>query len=249
MDPLAARPNGVEALEELRDALDEQEQRGERDDELERPDDRAPGARVRGLPDLERVIGLLPAEVEEEDHRREEEEEVADRVDPVLAADGPARIEHVGAHVPDPHEGVGGAQHEVRAVQHVDHVEGPDGGGAEEVAGHDLPGDGDGHRDDEPRGGPARRSSRSGRSPRSWSGRPAPRRGGRALPAQPSPHGSSVLFAGVERRAQGRVDPWVGGAVRRTPGRRGRAPARRPGSQPHRPATSARSCPCSSARR
>jgi hypothetical protein len=32
-------PDGVEALEELRDPLDEQEQRGERDDELERPHD------------------------------------------------------------------------------------------------------------------------------------------------------------------------------------------------------------------
>src|SRR4029453_14039881 len=99
MDPLAAGANSVEALEELGDALDEQEQRGEGDDEFERPDDGAPRTRVRGLPDLERVIGLLPAEVEQEDHRREEEEEVPDGVDPVLAADGPARIEHVGPDV------------------------------------------------------------------------------------------------------------------------------------------------------
>src|SRR5258708_37253811 len=105
MGPLAAGSNSVEALEELRDALDEEEERGERDDELERPDDRAPGARVRGLPDLERVIGLLPAEVEQQDHSGEEEEEVPDRVDPVLAADGPPRVEHVGSHVPDANHG------------------------------------------------------------------------------------------------------------------------------------------------
>src|SRR5688572_20558823 len=106
MDPLAACSNGVDALEELANALDEQEESGEWNDELEGPDDRAPRTRVRGLPDLERVKGLLPAEVEQEEHRGEKEEEVPDRVDLVLAPDGPARIEHVGAHVPDPHQGV-----------------------------------------------------------------------------------------------------------------------------------------------
>ena len=248
MDPLVARPNGVEALEELRDTLDEQEERGEGDHELERPHDRPPGAGVRGLADLERVIGLLPAEVEEEDHRREEEEEVPDRVDLVLAADGPARIEHVGAHVADPHEGIGGPQHEVRAVEHVDHVVGPDGGRAEEVAGHDLPGDGDGHGDDEPCDGPSGVARETvDQLDRGPEGRRRVAMVGFYWGSRR--HMAPLLFASVERRPQGRGGPWVGRAVR--PNARDGEAADRPAvpGPAHWSATSARSCPCSSAPR
>ena len=80
MDPLASCPDGVDVLEEFADALEEQQQRGERDDALEGIDDGTPRARVGGLADRPGVGELLPAEVEEQDHCGEEEEEISDRI-------------------------------------------------------------------------------------------------------------------------------------------------------------------------
>src|SRR5581483_5592245 len=78
---LDARARHVEALEELREALDHEQDAGSRHDRLERPQDGPPRRLVGGLVDLEGVGSFMPTEPGERQEAREEEDDVGHRVD------------------------------------------------------------------------------------------------------------------------------------------------------------------------
>src|SRR4029079_9120082 len=65
------------ALDQLRDALDDQQRRGQRHDELERPHDRQPRARDDPLVLLVRLPEVFGAELQEHHHRRQGAAQVA----------------------------------------------------------------------------------------------------------------------------------------------------------------------------
>src|SRR5262245_28798289 len=75
----------VEALQRLRDALDHEQERGERDRGAERPHDGAPDAFLRALADGVRVDRALDADPHEENHDGEEQHHVRHEVDDALA--------------------------------------------------------------------------------------------------------------------------------------------------------------------
>src|SRR5262247_1632120 len=78
---LAPEADLVAALERLRDPLDHEESRRERDRGAEGPHDRAPHALLRALGGNIRVPRVVDADPHQGDHRGEEEDEVRGEVD------------------------------------------------------------------------------------------------------------------------------------------------------------------------
>src|SRR6266542_4151040 len=109
----------VEALEELGDALNKQEQAGERHDRLERPEDGTPSGLVRGLVDLPGIEGLMAADCQQYGQAREEKQKIRDGIDPTFLAGRKVLPEKIGANVGALVQRIGRAQHEQGAVEHV----------------------------------------------------------------------------------------------------------------------------------
>src|SRR5687767_10927042 len=78
---LDAGARGKDALDRLRNALDQKKQAGERHHHLEGPQDRPPRRLLRGLADREGVPAFVPADDEEHEDRRKEEHQIRNRVD------------------------------------------------------------------------------------------------------------------------------------------------------------------------
>ena len=76
---LAGSP-GPEALHELRDALQEQHEGGQRNDAAQRPQHRRPGAGARALVDRDRVEEIVDGDDEQHHHRRQEEQDECEAV-------------------------------------------------------------------------------------------------------------------------------------------------------------------------
>ena len=147
MDQELAGSCRPQALHQLGDALDEQQQAGQRDHAAQRPEDRLPGRGVRALVDRQRVEEIVDADPEQHDHGRQEEQDVAEGVDQALGAVGEALPQHVGAHVGALGQRVGRPQHEHRAERLGGGVQRPLGRLAEAVARDHLPGVGADQRD------------------------------------------------------------------------------------------------------
>src|SRR5258708_36484850 len=96
---LAAEADLIPALQRLRDALDHEQQRRERHRGAKRPEDRPPGRLLGGFLDLERIPGVVPADIEEGDHHGEEQQQVRDQIDHALFSLGVFLPEPLGAHV------------------------------------------------------------------------------------------------------------------------------------------------------
>src|SRR5262245_27391869 len=95
---LAGAP-GPEALHELRDALQEQHEGGERNDAAQRPQDRRPSAGARALVYRNRVEEIVDRDEEQNCHRRQEEQHKRQAVDHALGSIRESFPQHVGADV------------------------------------------------------------------------------------------------------------------------------------------------------
>src|SRR5688500_15679891 len=120
---LDAGAHGVQALHRFGDALNHEQQAGERNHRFVRPQHRAPWRLLRSLADFVRVPRFTAAHVKEKRERREEEYEVRDRVDEATRAHRPFLEKEIGADVRALVQRVGGAEHEDGAVEHVGELE------------------------------------------------------------------------------------------------------------------------------
>src|SRR5262245_2925039 len=76
-----AGPPGPQALHELRDALQEQHEGGQRNDTAQRPQDRRPGTGARALVDRDRIEEIVDRDEEQHDHCRQEKQHESQAVD------------------------------------------------------------------------------------------------------------------------------------------------------------------------
>ena len=113
------------AAHDFHDALHQQECPGDRDDGLERVDDRAFGGDIRTLADRPRFSGVVVAGPDESHHSGNEEKDVQREVKAGLQPRRKETVEHVAAHMPVLRERVGAGHHEQRSIHPVHHVEGP----------------------------------------------------------------------------------------------------------------------------
>ncbi len=126
----------------MTDSLDErlqtQTHQGESQRRVERPHLGRPCAhQLAFVGDVSRIRAQDRSLAHEPDGRQEQND-VRQRIDGVLDALGETSGENVDAHVRVLLQGVGRPQHEQRAVQHVDHVERPEGRRVEAVARDDF---------------------------------------------------------------------------------------------------------------
>src|SRR5262245_45789954 len=82
---LAGSPR-PEALQELRDALHEQHERGQWNDAAQRPQNRPPSPGARALVDGDRIEEIVDRDIEQDDHRRQEQQQKDQAVDHALGA-------------------------------------------------------------------------------------------------------------------------------------------------------------------
>src|SRR5215475_4320926 len=93
---LAGAPS-PKALHELRDALHEQHEGGQRNDAPQRPQDRRPGAGARALVDRKRVQEIADRDEEQHDHGGQEQQQKRQAVDHALRSIRELLPQHVGA--------------------------------------------------------------------------------------------------------------------------------------------------------
>jgi hypothetical protein len=150
----AVRPapvdGGIEALAEFGNALQRQQQAGQRHGGLEGPGDGHPRAADEALAGHEGLEEVTPAEIQEDRGEGHEHDDVADGIDDALGARRPAAVQRIGADVALGLQRVGRAEHEEGAVEHEGHVVGPQRRGVEDIARHDLIDEGQHHGDDQP---------------------------------------------------------------------------------------------------